>query len=211
MDFDKAADYLADIPMMKPYAGRRLYNFILEHKPERILELGFAHGTSTCYMAAALDELGRGHITTFDQESRRDREPDIYTSLAALGLGEYVTPVWAHRSFTWDLAKLIEANPEPIFDFVFHDGGHSWDVAGYAFFLADRLLKPGGWMLFDDLKWTHQSKSVIDHPKVQAMSEEERTTPHVRMVFDLLVGRHPDYTDLRVGSSGGWGWARKRS
>lgn len=210
MKFEKAAAYLADIPMTKPYAGRRLYDFVRERRPERILELGFAHGVSTCYMAAALDDLGRGHITTMDREQSRRRDPDIDTNLATLGLERYVTPVWAARSFTWELGKLIAAHPEPLFDFVYYDGGNSWDVAGYAFFLADRLLRPGGWMLFDNLTWTHESASARG-AGARAMSDEERRAAQVGMVFDLLVRRHPDYTDFHVTSNGKWGWARKRS
>ena len=28
---------------------------------------------------------------------------------------------------------------------------------GFAFFLVDRLLAPGGWMVFDDMDWTFAS------------------------------------------------------
>lgn len=211
MEFAMAAAYLADIPMMKPYAGRRMYDFVLQHKPERILELGFAHGVSTCYMAAALDELGRGHITTLDREKSRARQPDIDTNLSVLGLEQYVTPIWSSQSFTWELGKLVEANPQPVFDFVFNDGGRSWDVAGYGFFLTDRLLRPGGWMLFDALNWTPPSRSEAHQSKTLSMPEEQRAIAQVGMVFDLLVRRHPDYTDFHVTSNGRWGWARKRT
>ena len=51
--------------------GRLIYDFILRTKPVEILELGTGVGTSACYMAAALDELGAGRITTID------RNPDL--------------------------------------------------------------------------------------------------------------------------------------
>ena len=35
-------------------------NIILENNFNNILELGFAHGVSSSYMAGALDELGSG-------------------------------------------------------------------------------------------------------------------------------------------------------
>ncbi len=53
--------------------GKKLYDFILASDVVNILELGFAHGNSTCYMAAALEERSEGHILTMDLASARDR------------------------------------------------------------------------------------------------------------------------------------------
>ena len=56
---------------------------------------------------------------------------------------------------------MLESADPPEFDFVFLDAGHTWDVTGFAFFLVDRLLRPGGWLLFDDLNWSvTKSRSV---------------------------------------------------
>jgi hypothetical protein len=40
------------------------------------------------------------------------------------------------------------------------------------------------------------------------LSEPERTQPHLRAVFDLIVAQHPSFTELRVQDEW-WGWARK--
>ena len=211
MDFDTAARHLHGVPMTKPDKGRELYDWVLHQRPEAILELGFAHGVSTCYMAAALDELGRGHITTIDKQHTRSIDPTIEQLSGDLCLSGYVTPIRVERSFTWELRRMIDAHAEPIFDFVFHDGGHTWDVAGFGFFLADRLLKPGGWMLFDDLKWSlGGSQNMRDRGWVKELSAEERDSAQVGEVFRLLVARHPDYIDLHRAREGNWGWARKR-
>lgn len=45
---------------MTPEQGQIVYDFVKNSDIENILELGFAHGTSTCYMAAALDEKKAG-------------------------------------------------------------------------------------------------------------------------------------------------------
>lgn len=209
MRFDEIAEALADVSMTKPKKARVLYDAVLEKQPERILELGFHQGVSTCYLAAALDELGRGSIVTMDRVSARDHDPNIFQNLERFGLSRYVTPVFAQRSFTWELAKLIRDGVEEPFDFVFHDGGHNWDVAGYCFFLSDKLSKPGTWMLFDDLQWTHESPSVANSAWVKAMSEDERTSAHVSMVYELLVKQHPDYGEFSLTYGGGMGWARK--
>jgi hypothetical protein len=40
------------------------------------------------------------------------------------------------------------------------------------------------------------------------LSEPERTQPHLRAVFELIVAQHPSFTELRVQDEW-WGWARK--
>ena len=46
-------------------------------KPEQILELGCGIGTSACYMAAALAELGRGRVTSIDRMGRAPIRPPL--------------------------------------------------------------------------------------------------------------------------------------
>jgi predicted O-methyltransferase YrrM len=207
--FEAVDAAVAGTKFMSTAKGRTVYDFIVDKKLRRILELGFAHGKSTCYFAAAADELGGdAHVLTMDRVSARDRKPNIHEMLEKCGLTSRVTPVFARTSYTWELMKLLEQSPQPRFDFAYIDGGHTWDVTGFGFFLVDRLLAPGGWVLFDDLDWTlASSEGLRDNPRVQKLPEEERTTPQVRKVFELLVRTHPGYTD--VHERAGWGWARK--
>lgn len=104
---------------------------------------------------------------------------------------------------------MLQADPRPSFDFAYIDGAHLWDVDALAFTLVDRVLDPGGTVLFDDMNWTlATSPSLQSAPWVQALPEEQRTTPQVRMVYELLVRTHPAYGDFR--DEQGWGWATKR-
>jgi hypothetical protein len=108
--------------------------------------------------------------------------------------------------------RLIEEQESPNFDFCYFDGGHSWDVTGYAFFLVDRLLKPGGWVIFDDLDWTYERMIKPGEPIPAFLSrlpEEERSTAQVGKVWDLLVCRSLGYERHEV--IGNWGVARKRN
>lgn len=209
MKFEDVDAAVSHTKFMKSKQGRAVYRFIIENRLGRVLELGFAHGKSTCYLAAAVDELGGdGHVTTMDQVGARERKPSIHELLAACGLSRWVTPVFADRSYTWELMKLLERDPQPRFDFVYMDGGHTWDVTGFGFLLVDRLLAPGGWILFDDLDWTvASSPNIAEAGWAKRMSDEERKTAQVRKVYELLVRTHPDYTDFRERD--GWGWARK--
>jgi predicted O-methyltransferase YrrM len=209
----KAGELLDGIPHIEPVRARELYNFVLESGSTDILELGTAHGTSTCWMAAALDERSTGNIVTLDLQSEDDvRDPNLRALIPRTGLGAYITPVLTERSYLWELMKLVEENTvdgacTPIFDFCFIDGAHTWDVDGFAFFLVDKLLRVGGWMLFDDLHWTLDGmyKSMGVAPRGEPA--RERSTAQVGKIFGLLVCQHPSYGNVRV--DGDWGWAQK--
>jgi predicted O-methyltransferase YrrM len=211
--FDDVARLVDGLPDTTPSQGRRLYDFVCEHQARQILELGFAHGVSTCYLAAALGALGTGHVLTLDDRSALRRRPTIHELLDRTGLAPLVTPIFASTTYTWELANLIERQSvdgrcAPLFDFCFVDGAHSWQVDGLAFFLVEKLLKPGGWMLFDDLDWTFATSPTLrESAYVRSMPHEERTTAQVGRVFDLLVRQHPGFDE--IGVEGSWGWARK--
>lgn len=214
MRFEDAAAALEGIPHMPPTEGRIVHEFVRRAGVRDVLELGFAHGVSSCYIAAALQENGAGRLVTIDTRDALARRPSITDLLAKLGLASIVEPVFADTSYNWELMKRIErrttdARCEPEFDLVFVDGAHAWEPDGLAFFLAEKLLRPGGWVLFDDLEWTYASSPTLrDQPWVRAMPEDQRTTAQVRKVFDLLVRTHPAFEDAEV--RGNWGWARKK-
>lgn len=210
MRFDDVDAAIAGVPFMKSAQGRQVYDLIVEHRLRQVLELGFAHGKSTCYLAAAVDELGGGgQVLTIDKRSAVGRSPNIHQLLDKCGLADRVTPVFAETSFTWELMRLLDQEPQPRFDFVYLDGGHTWDVTGYGFFLVDRLLNPGGWLLFDDLDWTIAgSRALQNSAWANQLPADQRTTAQVRKVFELLVHTHPSYVEIY--EQDGWGWARKR-
>jgi predicted O-methyltransferase YrrM len=205
--FEHVDAAVAGTKFMTSRQGRTIHDFLVEHNLGRILELGFAHGKSTCYLGAAADALD-GSVLTMDTVSARERKPNIHELLERCGLSHRVTPVFSETSFTWDLMKLLERDPQPRFDFAYMDGGHTWDVTGFGFLLVDRLLAPGGWIVFDDMNWTFaKSTSLSGTAKTKRMPEDVRTTPQVRKVFELLVATQPGYVDLH--EKDGWGWARK--
>ena len=88
MEFDKIQNILALIPYTSPSKGKIFYDHILKYKPKKCLELGFAKGTSVCYMAAALDELGYGSITAVDLDKSYFMEPNIEN------LTNFTIPKW---------------------------------------------------------------------------------------------------------------------
>jgi predicted O-methyltransferase YrrM len=147
------AKALAKTPGSRDDAAGEIAGFILKHGLRNCLELGFAHGKTTTYMAHSTQQIG-GKTTAIDLESARTRTPNIFDALALAQIDPSQVEIYFEpTSYTWRMMKFLEAGRAGTFDFVFLDGAHSWFVDGLAFFLADMLLRPGGWILFDDLNW----------------------------------------------------------
>lgn len=209
LDLQAVKAVVGDTPHMHLAQAERLTDFIAEKGIREVLELGFAHGVSTCYMAAALSHLGGGHILTIDREAARERSPNIEQLLEQLGERDRVTVSYEPSSYTWRLMKMLEEDPRPRFDFCYLDGAHTWAVDGFAFLLVDRLLKPGGWIIFDDLNWSHDRSPMLANSELlNEIPAEERSTPQVRKVYELLVKPHPAYHNFMEDH--GWAYAQKR-
>jgi predicted O-methyltransferase YrrM len=215
--FDDVAAALGGIPFMSAGQGRIVYDHIRGTRPEAVLELGTAHGVGAAYMAAALRDNGAGRLTTVDfMGAAYDPSPE--STLARAGVLDRVEIVREHSSYTWWLKEQVAArsdaagNVEPGWDFVYLDGAKNWTVDGLAVVLIEKLLRPGGWLLMDDLGWTYADdpgREATDGVVHRSLSEAERTEPHLRAVFDLIVAQHPSFTTLRIQDEW-WGWARKQ-
>lgn len=209
MNIEDIRSVVDGIPIMRYEEALKITSFIKSNNLTSILELGFAHGVSSCYIAGILDEMKSGHLTTIDLEGARKRDPNIEFLLEKLGLSSYVTIYYEPTSYNWRLMKLIEEHSKPIFDFCFLDGAHDWYTDGFAFFLIDKLLKPGGWILFDDITWKFSSSpSVKDTERVQRMPDEEKNTAQIGKVFELLVKTHPGYHNFIENKN--WAFAQKK-
>lgn len=217
MRFEEISAILKGIPWMTPQRGRALYDHVLATKPEKCLDLGTGHGLSSCYMAAALQELGRGRVVTVDLLKSVERPPIVEELLARSGLIDYVTVVREHTSYTWFLKKEIERLSDglvcrPDYDFCFVDGPKNWTIDGFAFFLVDKLLRQGGWILFDGYCWSYgaSGKDVNDGISNRNFGPDEISARQVGLIFDLLVMQHPNFGEFRIEDDW-WAWAKKIS
>lgn len=221
MKFDTIYNILEGVPFISKKQAKSLYDFVCTVKPRHCLELGFAHGTSVCYVAAALDEIGEGHIDAVDLTMGRTwQDPSIEMLLEKTGLGHRVTVVREDLSYTWFLKKKIEERTsdfqcEPLYDFCYIDGPKNWTVDGAAFFMVDKLLRKDAFILFDDMNWKYSEASdwAVDKLEecgvlVTKMADDEKREPHVASIFKLLVMQHPDYSNFEIVDNS-WGWAQK--
>lgn len=219
MKFEEIYAIVGSVPFISKENGRFLYDLIIKEKLTNILELGIAHGTGTCYMAAALEELGRGSITSVDLIEVKDAfKPSPEDQLDKAGLSEFAEVVRMQTGYTWFLHDEIAANTKDdvcneVYDLCVIDGPKNWTIDGAAFFFVDKLLKENGWIVFDDYLWTYAAadgrRDSTDGITHRSLSEDEKKTPQIREVFELLVKQHPNYGKLVVLDGADWVLAQK--
>lgn len=221
MKFEEIHATVGHVPYISRENAKFLYDLILEKKITNILELGIAHGTATCYMAAALQELGRGSITAVDLIETKDAfSPSAEEQLETAGLEQFGAVVRMQTGYTWFLHDEIAKNThndicEPVYDLCIIDGPKNWTIDGAAFFFVDKLIRKDGWIIFDDYSWNYafamksKDKEATDGITHRSLSKIEQDVPHIKEVFELLVKQHPDYSNLVLMEDMDWAMAQK--
>ena len=221
MKFQEVNEKVKGVPFIKEVNARKLYDFIIKNKPSNVLELGVAHGTASCYIAAALDENGTGKLTCVDLLAVRDTfNPSLEKQIAGLELGNIVDLHRMQSGYNWflhDEIKRCSDNPQnvciPKYDLIIIDGPKNWTIDSSSFFLADKLLRENGWIIWDDYNWTYANaghqREVTDGIVHRTLSQEELVIPHIKEIFHLLVMQHPNYGNFILHEEGDWVWAMK--
>ncbi|MFO1047201.1 MAG: class I SAM-dependent methyltransferase [Geminicoccaceae bacterium] len=208
---ERVHEVVRDYPYTDLANGRILFDFIREHRLRRVLELGVCHGVSACYAGAAVASLGGGRVVAVDRLDVAALRPGILSFTEALGLQDIVIPFFERVTYNWRLRDFLASEPRPTFDLVFIDGAHTWEPDALAFLLSERLLRPGGWWIFDDLSWSIGGSPTarIPGPGQITMREDELDALQVRDVIDLIVRPHPQVAHWH--ENGKWGFARKKT
>lgn len=88
-------------------------------------------------------------------------------------------------------------------------GAHLWEPDALATLLVTSLLRPGGWLLMDDLHF--KARSIPGWNSGPApMSYEQADSTQIGMMFDRLVKSHPDLERFSLSHTGHMGWACKK-
>ena len=164
-----------------------------------VAEVGIYEGFTSVPLAKYLN--GQGELHLFDYE---DRVGEVMAKLNTAGYDNIVGHGNSRKtmdSYNWSLMRVLQQHSEPIYDYVYLDGAHIWNVDALAFLLIDRLLKVGGYIDFDDYHWSYQRSRTMN-PRVFPATKLMFTTSqiqesHVRLIVDLLVKRDPRYAEVK--------------
>lgn len=179
-------------------ANTATLDFIKSTDCKMIAEVGIYKGHTSIEIADILN--GEGELHLFDYH---DRVQEVAEAINAKGHNNVKTFGCSYKtldSYNWPLAKLLRENEKPIYDYVFIDGAHTFAVDALAFVIADRLLKVGGYMDFDDYDWTLNSSPTLN-PGVfpitgKMYTDEQIKSRQVKMVIDLFVRRSENYKEV---------------
>jgi predicted O-methyltransferase YrrM len=181
-----------------PNANLRTVEFFATSGCACYAEIGVYKGDTTLRIAELMGGRGQIHLFDFD-----DRVQGVAARLAQAGHDNVVCHANSRRlldSYNWSLMQMLAASPEPVFDYVFLDGAHTWALDALAFCLIDRLLVDGGYIDFDDYSWTLAGSPSMRpevFPDVRRLySDEQIDTAQVALVVDLLVRRNPGYHEI---------------
>lgn len=168
-------------------------------------ELGVKHGDT---LLAVAEAMPAGWLHAFDfadtLETVRKRVEDIPE------LYNKHTWVWHPNSrqtmdsYCWTLGRMIAERVNPGFTYVFLDGAHTYETDALAFFLLDRLIRPGAFIEFDDYNWSVQRSDAYRANPVgynAGWTAEQRAVPAVAMIVDTLVkgsGRYVETYKTRL-------------
>lgn len=161
-------------------------------------EIGVYKGYTAEKIAEHLGTDGEIHLFDF-----ADRIAEGAATVRATGhprVVEHPNTRLLMDSYNWSLMRLLKERQEPLFDYVFIDGAHTWALDALAFFLVDRLLKPGGCIDFDDYSWSLAGSPSMKpevFPDVRRLyTGDQIDEPQVALVVDLLVRADPRYEEL---------------
>lgn len=181
---------------IQPGEGNFLQQVIRELRPSSSLEVGCAYGISSLYICEALKEVGaRQHIIIDPYQLGSGHEgPDAgYEGIGLLnlrraGLSDFVK---FYGELSYRCLPRLESEGVKL-DFAFIDGMHTFDYVLNDFFYVDKMLRPGGVVVLDDLTYPSIRKVVrfilTNLPYSAIGPKPERLGRRERLVTRLISG-----------------------
>ena len=172
--------------------------FVRSTASKIVAEIGVYHGDTSLEIARVLNGIGELHLFDF-----QDRVDAVEKKVIEAGFHNIKTHGNSYKlldSYNWLLAKLIDKNNEPIFDYVFMDGNSTFAIDGLTFFLVDRLLKVGGHIDFDNYDLIFGTSRTFRPERFpltgKLYTREQIDTKQVKMIVDLLVRKSRRYSEI---------------
>jgi hypothetical protein len=173
-------------PSLRTVAGIQRYGC------RDVAEVGIRRGATSMAIAKHLREQpGATSLHLFDYF---DCVEDVVRKITSIGYGYvhgYPNSQKTLDSYNWSLMLLLREGKREIFDYVYLDGAHSWGVDALAFFLLDKLLRPGGYIELDDYEWCFAQSATLRpslFPKTKEFyTDDQISTPQVKLIVELLI------------------------
>ena len=171
-------------------------------------EIGVGVGATTIDLVRTLGGTGELHL--FDRETLvRDliAELEELPETAGVTLVDHGNSRKLFDGYAWVLANMARdlasaGKSVEIFDFVYLDGAHSFHHDAPACAILKRMLKPGGYLVLDDMKWTFNSSPSMNPTKRsdvrESYTDEQLSVPHVGLIADVLLRPDEEFEEISL-------------
>tara|TARA_R100000005_G_C5003063_1_gene211049 strand:- start:2797 stop:3531 length:735 start_codon:yes stop_codon:yes gene_type:complete len=131
---------------IKVCEAQAIYSVIVDKGYKNLIDIGTGPGFSCLYMAQAIKTLGLSpdNSKVYSYDIVRSKQTIAKLNLEKFDLTGYV------KFFCVDAPKALKAHEDNSFDFVLIDGNHGYDSVVKDFEQAERVVRPGGCIAFDD-------------------------------------------------------------
>lgn len=164
-------------------------------------EIGIYNGDTAIVVARNLEPGATMQLFDFEDRIKYvEARLKADEALAEKDINVRLTPNTdlVYDSYNWSLAHCLME--QLTYDLVFIDGAHSWHHDGMAFLLIDKMLPPGGVIVFDDIEWSVATSTTMNpaaFPEVTAQyTEDQIDAVQVKMIIELLVKPDPRYEEI---------------
>jgi len=198
-------EHINGLPYMTTAAAEWMTGLIHRHGLVDLLEVGHLHGVSTCYLAAAAAANG-GTVTTVDIIVKPALVPSVSDLLKRCGLDNvevFLEP--RNVGGEWRLMHFLKEGRT--FDFCYLDSLHEWSCTASQFCAVAQLLRPGGWLVLDDIHYAYSHHPKGERLWVDALPKDQKEEHQVRNVWNLLI--KPDARFQKFGEACKMGFCQK--
>lgn len=135
---------------IQPEEGEFIQSVIRSVKPSSSLEVGMAYGVSTLFICEALADLDAPvRHTVIDPSQTKVWHGVGLAHVREAGFDKFVQ--FFEEGSEIALPRLLSQGLE--IDLAFIDGWHTFDHALVDFFYVNKMLRPGGVVIFDDVNY----------------------------------------------------------
>jgi hypothetical protein len=169
--------------------------------PVRIAEIGVDRGATSREIAKLLrpgdiyDLFDREDCTLF-----RNIDQLLASSSCIINIHGNTRKIF--DSYAWSLANFSiktcgEANRTGVWDAIYLDGAHTFQVDGPATCVLKEMVKTGGYLVFDDVKWSLASSPTMNTSAVREFyTSEQMEAQHVSLILDLFMRTDSRFAEL---------------
>ena len=159
-------------------------------EPIAVGEIGIGVGATAVEIVRFLGNKDSYYFFSYEddvKELEKDLKNLDYCKCKLYPMGNTKT---IYDSYNWKLG-LLYRDTEDLFDLVYLDGAHTFLHDGLATALLKKLVKPGGYIIFDDLNWSYKKAPDLN-PEIRPetlkeFSEEQIETEQVNMIIDVFM------------------------